>query len=123
MVNTINFIFADICSSSEDWVLLPQLAESTYEYGLWAGENVIKASANFLQREIRVFISSEITSLLSYTPVSKSYVSPLLLGFYEPGYYKAIIEQHNTLPKMSSMTIHLVHLLGRKTKTGDKINF
>ena len=103
MVNNINFIHADICSSSEDWVLIRQLAESTYEDGLWAGENVIKAAVNFLQREIRVFISSDVTSPLSYTPMSKSYASPHLLGFCEPGHYKAIIEQHNTLAKMSSM--------------------
>ena len=81
MVNNINLIFADICSSAEDWVLFRQFAESTYEDDLWAGENLIKAAANFLQREIRVLLSSKITLPLSYTPMSKSYARvPTSLG-------------------------------------------
>ena len=71
--------------------------------GVWVGEDVICAAATFLDREIRIYTATSKTGSLIYRPNgSTATVSaqPLIVAFYEPGYYKATFK----LKKTSSTT-------------------
>jgi hypothetical protein len=95
MADHSDVIFADYCSSPDDRNFFCKLAATTFDDGVWVGENVIKAAAHFLQREIHVFIPSAAISPLSYKPGTiLTTLEVVRLGFYEPGHYRAVVEQH-----------------------------
>jgi hypothetical protein len=91
-------------ASSDACVPLKRLAADIQKAGSWAGEDVILATANFLQRPLHVYCASGITSPMVYTPeqsitrpqplhiVNKSTSTPINIAFYEPGHYQAVID-------------------------------
>lgn len=89
--NYSSIIFADI-SSSANKAIFRQLAADTSTDGKWPGEDVIKATAYCLQREVHIYTAS-VSSPFVYKPEPPpSTTEPLRLGFYEPGHYRAIIK-------------------------------
>ncbi len=59
--------------------------------GVWVGESVIVAAADYLQREIDVYIAAASVSPLVYSPHPEATQnSPLRLAFYEPGHFRAV---------------------------------
>jgi hypothetical protein len=69
-------------------------ADALHQSGSWVGEDGILATADYLKREIHVYTATLKEFPLVYTPVSKresNVATPLLLAFFEPGHYCAII--------------------------------
>ena len=62
--------------------------------GVWASEEVLRAAASYLCCAIHVYSGIGITWPLVYQPVGKATVTsslPVILAFYEPGYYMAAL--------------------------------
>lgn len=88
-----NIIFANFCKH-DDSALFKSLALNTSISGSWPGEDVIKASAHYLQRQVFIYTASP-TSPLIYEPIA-NLAEPLRLGFYEPGHYQAVVSAHQS---------------------------
>jgi OTU-like cysteine protease len=59
--------------------------------GRWVGEDVIICAADFLQRDINVYIAADSYSPIVYSPRSGTVTSDALrIVFYEPGHYRAV---------------------------------
>ena len=99
-------IFPDFCNKSTDadknsidQKQLQKLTAKLLTNGEWIGEDVIKAAASYLQRDIKVLISVVESSPLIYTaPSSVGVQTPVCLAFYEPGHYRAVVENVSTQP-------------------------
>ena len=97
MVDYSDTIFRDICTSSADRDLVYNLAASYFIDDTWAGENITKVAADYLQRNICIFMSTVSASPLIYEPV--------YLGFYEPGHHRAVVSCLGTLDNLPQFTI------------------
>ena len=60
--------------------------------GVWVGKNAI-VTTGYLRREIHVFIARSYAALppLVYSPQTFIQAPPVLLAYYKPGYYKAVV--------------------------------
>ena len=59
--------------------------------GKWVGEDAILCAADFLKRDIHVYIAAERFSPVIYSPRSTSTSSDAIyIAFYEPGHYRAV---------------------------------
>lgn len=89
-------IFADVCGSQES---VRDMIATTFQDGTWPGDNIIKAAAYFLRREIHVFIALFNSSPYIFYPESNyDNLSPILICFHEPGHYLAVQRQSNDCP-------------------------
>lgn len=75
----------------EDKDSLRKRAAEVAKDKFWPGEDIILASANFLQQTIQVYLAHGISSPISYSPSTTSSKSPLSIAFFEPGHYKAVV--------------------------------
>ena len=100
-------IFPDFCNKSTDTdknlidqKQLQKLKAKLLTNSEWDGEDVIKAAASYLQRDIKVFILAVESAPLIYTaPSSIGVQTPVCcLAFYEPGHYRAVIENVSAQP-------------------------
>ena len=59
----------------------------------WVSEDAIVATGDYLQREMHVFLakSNAVSPPLIYSPQTFVQAPPVLLAYYEPGHYKAIV--------------------------------
>ena len=73
------------------------------EDGSWVGEDMILASAAHLQREIHVYVAmdgktaAQNSPRIYSAPPSTAPVGslPLLLAYYEPGHYRAVVKRYD----------------------------
>ncbi len=104
--------YASLRKSLADYVILQQkdvsavsseslkrLAADIQMDGSWAGEDVILATANYLRRPLHVYCASRATSPLIYSPDEPFPfpVSPILLAFFEPGHFRAVVRNDDVI--------------------------
>ena len=79
-------------TSSADFESFRQLAASVSKDRKWVGEDVIVATANYMQRQIQAYFASATASSLKYSPQLATLLSTLsiLIAFYEPGNYRVV---------------------------------
>lgn len=79
---------ASTSSQSEDFM---KYIQKILTDGTWVGEDVIKASADFLNRDINVYVSTSKEPWV-YKPaaISNNQTSPVRVAFLEPGHYHAV---------------------------------
>ncbi len=71
----------------------------------WVGEDAILATADYLKRNISIFLSSTIVSPITYYPSSCTSVRPpVRVAFYEPEHYAAVVDSKFAL--MPDSAIH-----------------
>jgi OTU-like cysteine protease len=81
---------ANITSADKESVL--KSAHAINANGIWVGEDAILAAADYLKRDIHVFIAAVRASPLIYSPLTTaSDLSPIKVAFYEPGHYRAVL--------------------------------
>jgi hypothetical protein len=68
-----------------------QRADAMRQDKIWAGEDVILAAADYLQRDIHVFIAAEQASPLVYS-TGVTALPPVRIVFTEPGHYQAVVD-------------------------------
>jgi hypothetical protein len=76
-----------------DYESARQCADNIRRNETWVGEDAILTAADFLQRDILIYISAK-NSPLIYSPASNSNVSslpPIRAVFYEPGHYCSVV--------------------------------
>ena len=80
-------------SSPDSDALLRAVADVARD-GSWVGEDVIAATAEYLQRIIHVYFAASSASPRIYSPLHQSSQcstsSPLLVAFYEPGHFRSV---------------------------------
>ena len=83
-------------SSAADMDNLRQYFADVITGGKWVGEDVIAMMADYLRREIHVFIYVDAggTSPMKYLPASSATEQPLLVALYEPGHYRCESKCH-----------------------------
>ena len=78
-------------ASEADMVTVRQYYVDIMTGGKWVGEDVIAMMADYLRREIHVFlyvgVGAGSTSPMKYLSVSSATEQPLLIAFYEPEPY------------------------------------
>jgi OTU domain-containing protein 3 len=72
-----------------------QRASAMMRDKVWAGEDVILAAADYLQRDIHVFIAAEQASPLVYS-AGVTALPPVRIAFTEPGHYQAVLDMDIT---------------------------
>jgi hypothetical protein len=72
-----------------------QRASAMMRDKVWAGEDVILAAADYLQRDIHVFIAAEQASPLVYS-AGVTVLPPVRIAFTEPGHYQAVLDMDIT---------------------------
>ena len=83
-----NVIFTSACIVSLDSVSITKAADAIRQPCAWAGEDIALVAADFLQRDIHVYIASKPVSPLIYTPIRHRLPKKLIrLAFYKPGHY------------------------------------
>ncbi len=68
-----------------------QRANAMKQDKVWAGEDVVLAAADYLQRDIHVFIAAEQASPLVYS-TGVTALPPVCIAFTEPGHYQAVVD-------------------------------
>ena len=76
--------------STEDATACRLRAEYIRQDGNWVGEDIIPVAAEYLKRDIHVFVAFANISPLVYSS-SSSVLPPVVLAFYEPGHYKSVL--------------------------------
>ena len=76
--------------STEDATACRLRAEYIRQDGNWVGEDIIPVAAEYLKRDIHVFVAFANISPLVYSS-SSLVLSPVVLAFYEPGHYKSVL--------------------------------
>ena len=84
-------------ASPEDKDSLRKRAAEVAKDGVWPGEDILLASANFLHQTIRVYLAHGVSSPISYSPSTTSSKPPLSIAFFEPGHYKAVVPNCNSV--------------------------
>jgi hypothetical protein len=79
----------------------------------WAGEVAIKSAAVYLQRDIEFYTSATNEPPLTYHPAPRPACYqplnfPLRIALFEPGYYRAVTEQHQRMAIDVSSAHHCV---------------
>ena len=69
----------------------------------WAGEDAIMATADYLKRNISIFVSSAIVSPIIYYPSCTCVGPPLRIAFYEPGHYVTVIDSKSASKPVSAI--------------------
>ncbi len=65
--------------------------------GVWAGEDVIVASADYLCRDIQVFLATDKSSPRTYCPTTCiSSLPSLRIAYYEPGHYVPVFSMNGS---------------------------
>ena len=77
-------------SHATDAISLRRRASEVRKNGTWVSEDVILATADYLQSDIHVFMASDRASPLIYS-ADASLNNPILVAFYEPGHYRAAV--------------------------------
>lgn len=89
-------IFVSAGVTSGDREAARKCAESISKDRTWAAEDAILATADYLQRDIIIFVSQIKRSPLTYTSNSSSLQQhPIMAAFYEPGHYRPVFEKLN----------------------------
>jgi OTU-like cysteine protease len=95
-------IFASAGVTSGDGEAARKCAESISKDGTWAAEDAILATADYLQRDIIIFVSPSKISPLTYTANCISpKQQPIAAAFYEPGHYRPVFEKLDAPSVMS----------------------
>ena len=76
--------------STEDATACHLRADYISQDGNWVGEDIIPDAAEYLKRDIHVFVVFASISPLVYSS-SSSVLPPVILAFYEPGQYKSVL--------------------------------
>ena len=77
-------------AAADKRVALIQCADATAKDGAWVTGDIILAAAEYLHRNINIYISANKFSLLVYSPSSGSNWNSIVIAFYEPGHYMAV---------------------------------
>jgi OTU-like cysteine protease len=84
-------IFKSSCLSTEDVSALRSHVQPLLMDGEWVGEECLLAAADFLRREVHVFVSAVNISPIVYSPaIEPALHQPIALAFYEPGHYCSV---------------------------------
>lgn len=67
--------------------------EDVRRSGTWVSEDVIVAAAACLRRAIHVYLAAGKFSPRIYNSPAGSSLLPILLAFYEPGHYRAVLKE------------------------------
>ena len=71
--------------------LLQQHISDVSKEGVWTGEDVIASAADYLEREIHVYMAADKISPLIYSPLSQiSCKSPLRIAYFKSGPYRSV---------------------------------
>ena len=63
---------------------------------VWVGEDVIVATADYLQKQIYIFVAASSASPLVYSPTKVlPHYCLIQLAYYEPEHYQAILHTNN----------------------------
>ena len=84
-------------ASPENKDSLRKRAAEVAKDGVWPGEDILLASANFLHQTIRVYLAHGVSSPISYSPSTTSSKPPLSIAFFEPGHYRAVVPNCNSV--------------------------
>ena len=58
---------------------------------VWAGQDVIASAADYLGKEIHIYMAADKIFPLIYSPSSQiSYKSPLRIVYFEPGHFRSV---------------------------------
>ncbi len=96
-------IFADFCNEVASPSYYKMLAADVFADGVWPGENVIKATADYFRRNLHVFTAASNTPLL-YSPSTSSDLPSIFLAFYEPGHYKAVVSSSSSSAPLGELS-------------------
>ena len=105
---------------SSDLASITKAAASILQPNSWASEVIVLVAADFLQRDIYVYIACESISHLVYSPtLYRPTGSPILLAFYEPGHYYDLVQ---SLSVISNGQTAIVNLPVKITKFSCQVN-
>ncbi len=91
-------IFASVGANAYDNDAAHKCASAIRKDGAWAAEDAILATANFLQRDIIIYISTQQISPLIYNAtIFGPKQQPVKLAFYEPGHYCPVFDVYDTI--------------------------
>ncbi len=90
-------------AAADKRVALIQRADIAAKDRVWVTEDLIMAAAEYLHRNIHIYISAKQSSPLVYSPSSGSNYESIFVAFYEPGHYMAVVKNtftnaHSALP-------------------------
>ena len=115
-----SIVFASVGFASSDLASITKAAASIRQPNTWAGEDIVLVVADFLQRDIYVYIDCESISPLVYSPTFYRPTGPqILLAFYEPGHYCGLFQ---SLPAISNGQAEVVNLAVKITELSCQLN-
>ena len=82
-----------------DDISLKKSAYAVETDGTWVGQDAILATADYLQRDVNIYVASSQFSPVFHPRVTcKVTLPPINMAFYEPGHYMAVscMTQHTT---------------------------
>ena len=79
-------------AAADKRVALIQCADVAAKDGVWVTEDIILAAAEYLHCNINIYISVKQFSPLVYPPSSGSNQESIVVAFYEPGHYMAVVK-------------------------------
>ena len=113
-------IFASAGFASSDLASITKATASIRQTNKWAGEGIVLVAADFLQRDIQVYIAGESISPLVYSPtLYRPEGHPILLTFYETGHYCDLVQ---SLLAISNGQAAIVNLPVKITELSCQIN-
>ena len=83
-------------ATADKRVALIQRADVAAKDGVWITEDIILAAAEYLHRIINIYISAKQFSPLVYSPSFGSNCESIVVAFYEPGHYMAVVKNAST---------------------------
>ena len=88
-----NKIFAHNNSVTLDCNVVRKSANAIKVDGAWADEDAILATADYLGRNVSIYVSSVQMSPITYFPSCNSSTAlPVRVAFYKPGHYAAVTD-------------------------------
>ena len=113
-------IIASSGFASSDLASITKAAASIRQPNEWAGEDIVLVAADFLQRDIYVYIAREFISPHLYFPTLFRSTGPSVqLAFYEPGHYCDLVQ---SLLAISNGQAAIVNLPVKITKLSCQVN-
>ena len=95
-------------SSSEGFEILKYI-NSIGRDCIWVGKDVILAAADYLRRDIFVYLAANDTSPQVYSPRVMVPVEPHKIAFYEPGHFRVVYDKyasfHSSQPNIGELNI------------------
>ena len=81
--------------------------------GNWVSKDVILAMADYLQRQICIFLASNTASPLTYSLTALDTYGvvndPIRIAFYEPGHFWAVVRKICSKPTANPATMDATH--------------